>query len=88
MRLVQNYFPVATGKVIHFYTTYGVTLSSDRDREGRRPAEMVLLKGNGNQVLWIQVTEIVRNNTFEKDYVPVLKKRTNDANMFSSVRFQ
>lgn len=88
MRLVQNYFPVATGKVIHFYTTSGVTLSTSSDREGRRPAEMVLLKGNGNQVLWIQVTEIVRNNTFEKDYVPVLKKRTNDANMFSSVRFQ
>lgn len=41
------------------------------------PAEMRLVKGNGNQVFWIQVTEMVTNNAFEEDYVPVLKKRTN-----------
>lgn len=49
----------------------------NRATRGVRPAEMRFVKGNGNQVCWIQVTEMVTNNTFEEDYVPVLKKRTN-----------
>jgi len=44
--LVQNCFPVATGKVMHFSTTYDVMWSTSSDKEGKKSTEMVLLKEN------------------------------------------
>lgn len=67
--LVQNCFPVATGKVMHFNTTYDVMWSTSSNKEGKKSTEMVLLKENKYQVLWIQVTEMVLETILSKKIV-------------------